>query len=424
MAHITILAVGSRGDVQPFLALGLGLQAAGHDVRLATHAAFESFVRDHGLEFAPLVGDPLSAVRSPLAQTAMRAGRNPFTFLMLFLREGLPHLPQLNSDIWAACRGTGAVIFSTLAIGGYHIAKQLGVPRFAVHLQPHSRTRQYPTMFLPQTLPFGGAFNLLTHHVAEQVFWQAIRAPHNRWLQDTLGVPPEAFFGPYAAMLDEHMPVLYPFSAQVQPRPADWPAWHHITGYWFLEEEAGWRPPQDLLDFLAGGPPPIYVGFGSMASGRAEQAAEVVIDALRQTGQRGVLLSGWGGLSPSDLPDSVHLIESAPHAWLFPRMAAVVHHGGSGTTAAGLRAGVPSILVPHFADQPYWAERVHALGVGPRGIPRARLTARRLARAIRRALEDEDLRARAAALGEQLRAEDGVARAAEIIADHILQFND
>ena len=419
MPRITILAVGSRGDVQPFAALALGLQAAGYSVRLATHAPFREFVERHGLEFAPLVGDPLAAITSSMGQTALHAGRNPVTFLRLFVKEGLPHLAQLNDDSWAAAQGSDAVVFSTLAVAGYHIAQKLRIPSFAVHLQPNTRTRQYPTMFLPQSLNLGGALNLLTHRVAEQAFWQAIRTNHNRWLRERLDLQPEPFFGPYAAMQAARLPVLYPFSTAVQPRPADWPAWHHVTGYWHLHTEAGWQPPQDLLDFLDSGPPPIYIGFGSMANRRARQAAEIVVAALRRTGQRGILLSGWGGLSPSDLSENIHLIDAVPHAWLFSRMAAVVHHGGAGTTAAGLRAGVPSILIPHFADQPYWAERVKSLGVGPAGIPRAKLTTHRLARAIRRALTDAQMRESAAALGKKLRAEDGVATAVGIVSRYL-----
>lgn len=420
--QITILAVGSRGDVQPYVALGQGLQAAGFEVRLATHAAFEDFVRAHGLGYAPLVGDPITAMQEPLTQAAMRAGRNPFTFLRVFLELGLPHLETLNEDIWAACQGSHAVLFSTLAVGGYHAAKKLGVPPIAMHLQPNTRTREFPNLFLPQRLRLGGLFNLASHWVAEQAFWQSVRAPHNRWIGERLGLEPEPFWGPYGQMQEEGMPVLFAFSSTVQPKPADWPENHHVTGYWFLENEAGWRPPKDLLDFLEAGTAPIYVGFGSMASGAGEEAAAIVLEALERTGQRGLLLRGWGGLSPRDLPEGVHLVEAAPHEWLFPRMAAVVHHGGSGTTAAGLRAGAVSILVPHFADQHFWGERVRAIGAGPRAIPRAKLTAPRLAMAIEEALGDEGMQARVAELGEALRAEDGVARAVEIVERHVREY--
>ncbi|MCP4593378.1 MAG: glycosyltransferase family 1 protein, partial [bacterium] len=154
------------------------------------------------------------------------------------------------------------------------------------------------------------------------------------------------------------------------PKPSDWGEQAHVTGYWFLDHVSDWQPPADLVRFLESGPPPVYVGFGSMMSRRAEQTTRITLDALKQSGQRGLIATGWGALSQSDLPDEVFLIESVPHDWLFPRTAAVVHHGGAGTTGAGLRAGVPGIVVPFGGDQPFWARRVEALGVGPAPIPR------------------------------------------------------
>jgi UDP:flavonoid glycosyltransferase YjiC (YdhE family) len=210
-------------------------------------------------------------------------------------------------------------------------------------------------------------------------------------------------------------PVLYGFSPLVIPPPPDWGGNVHVTGYWFLEPAVSWTPPADLTTFLDGGPPPIYVGFGSMSSRRPEETTRLVLSALAQTGQRAVLLSGWGGLTKADLPDSVLMIHSVPHDWLFRRVAAVVHHGGAGTTAAGLRAGAPSVIIPFFGDQPFWGQRVVALGVGPEPIPRQQLTAESLAAAIEEAVTNVAMRRRAADLGEQIRAEDGVARAVEAI---------
>jgi len=185
---------------------------------------------------------------------------------------------------------------------------------------------------------------------------------------------------------------------------------HHVTGYWFLDAPPDWKPPQDLVNFLEAGPTPVYIGFGSMTHRSPEESTELILEALQLTDQRGVLLHGWGGMAKAKLPNSVMMVESIPHQWLFPRMAAVVHHGGAGTTASSLRSGVPSIIVPHFADQPYWGERVAALGVGPRPRARARLTAQKLADSIDQALSDQTMRERAAKLGAALRVEDGIKR--------------
>jgi UDP:flavonoid glycosyltransferase YjiC (YdhE family) len=211
------------------------------------------------------------------------------------------------------------------------------------------------------------------------------------------------------------MPVLYGFSPAVIPQPADWGADKKITGYWFLEPEEEWNPPAALVDFLDAGTKPVTIGFGSMSNRNPEETAELVIKALEMCGQRAVILSGWGGLQTSDLPDSVFQIDTVPHSWLFQRVAAVVHHGGAGTTAAGLRAGVPSVIIPFFGDQPFWGGRVADLGVGPKPIPRKSLTPERLAQAIQEAVTDGAIRQSASNLGEMIRSENGIVNAVEMI---------
>jgi UDP:flavonoid glycosyltransferase YjiC (YdhE family) len=197
--------------------------------------------------------------------------------------------------------------------------------------------------------------------------------------------------------------------------PPDWNDNIHVTGYWFLDSAEDWTAPSALTDFLESGPPPVYIGFGSMGNRKPAETTDLVLDALRRIDQRAILLSGWGGLHETDLPDSVFMIDSVPHSWLFSRVAAIVHHGGAGTTAAALRSGSPSVIVPFFGDQPFWGRRVAELGVGPSPIPRQKLTAERLARAIRQALTDNEMRQRAAQLGSRIRLEDGIARAAAVI---------
>jgi sterol 3beta-glucosyltransferase len=211
--------------------------------------------------------------------------------------------------------------------------------------------------------------------------------------------------------------VLYGFSPAVIPPPPDWGSEIHVTGYWFLDPPDDWTPPPGLEEFLQAGPPPVYIGFGSMSSRNPGEAARQVLEALARTRQRAVIFSGWGGLQPADLPSSAIAIDPVPFSWLFPRCAAVVHHGGAGTTAAGLRAGVPSVVIPFFADQPFWGRRVAELGVGPAPIPRKKLTAERLARAIETAMGDRDMRRRAADLGAKIRTEDGIGRAVAVVAE-------
>jgi UDP:flavonoid glycosyltransferase YjiC (YdhE family) len=238
----------------------------------------------------------------------------------------------------------------------------------------------------------------------------------NGWRKEKLHLP-EIPIGkyPYFQMGGRPQPLFGSYSPIISPKPPDWGDNIHVNGYWFLDPAPDWQPSAQLINFLEAGAPPVYIGFGSMANRAPQKMAQLVQEALELSGQRGIFAAGWGGFDNAHLPDKIFALDSVPHAWLFPRMAAVVHHGGAGTTAAGFRAGVPSVLVPYLGDQPFWAKRVTELGVGPQPIPRRKLTAERLAAAISTATTDQNMRAHAAALGECIRAEDGVARTIEII---------
>jgi UDP:flavonoid glycosyltransferase YjiC (YdhE family) len=245
--------------------------------------------------------------------------------------------------------------------------------------------------------------------------WQGFRSADRLARQKVLGLPAAPFWGPYNADRVHHYPILYGYSPSVIPPPPDWDKNIHVTGYWFLDPAADWTPPSALMEFLQAGSSPVYVGFGSMSSRKPEETADLVLQALARTRQRAILLSGWGGLRKADLPSSVLMVDSIPFSWLFPRVAAVVHHGGAGTTAAGLRAGVPSVVIPFFGDQPFWGQRIAELGVGPAPIPRQKLTVERLAQAIQKAVTDQTMRQCAAHLGAKIQAEDGIARAVAIV---------
>jgi UDP:flavonoid glycosyltransferase YjiC (YdhE family) len=228
---------------------------------------------------------------------------------------------------------------------------------------------------------------------------------------------PNQTWAKHRAMLDS-TPSLLLVSPLVVPPPADWQPYHRVTGYVF-DDDNRWEAPQDLLDFLANGTRPVYIGFGSMRERKPAETTHLFLDAVKRAGKRAVLLSGWAGIGTSNLPEDVFLLKYAPHSWLFPRMAAVVHHGGAGTTAAVLRAGVPSVVVPMLSDQPFWGRRVHALGAGTRPIPRSKLTADNLAAAVNEATTSRDMREKAAELGAKIAVEDGVSQAVSAIREFI-----
>jgi sterol 3beta-glucosyltransferase len=418
--RITLLTIGTRGDVQPYVALGLGLQADGHEVRLATHAPFEALIRSRGLDFSPVEGDPRHFVATPAGQAFLRAGRHPWANLQRLARLAAPGLQRVLDDCWQACQGTEAILASVLAgYAGDAIAERLGRASTAAYLQPVTPTRAFPSSLFPRLPPWmpGGrhAYNRLTYVLDEFLAWVLFRHPINRARQAVLQLPPVPALSSWRRRWAQRDPVLYGYSPTVLPKPPDWRARIDVTGYWFLPPRADWQPPAALAKFLGSGPPPVYVGFGSMAGPQAAATTALVVRALARAEQRGVLLSGWGGLGRADLPEHIMPMDAVPHDWLFRQLAAVVHHGGAGTTAAGLRAGVPSIVIPFMGDQPFWGARVYQLGAGPRPIPRSHLSVDRLAAAIRTAVTDPEMRARAAALGAQIRAEDGVARAVEAV---------
>ena len=412
MTKITILTLGSRGDVQPYIALGLWLQRAGFDVTVGTGKNFESFVRAYGLTYGFMDADFLEMMQDPQVRKTLQGRSLPIKLM----RTAFAMLRRIMDDSWAMSQGSDAIIYHPKVLGGYSIAEKLGVPAFMCVAMPlMTPTGDFPSIWVPTAASLGKWGNRQSHRAFLSMMSMPYRRMMNRWRREVLDMPPLGLFAHEHLPDGQPIPALYPFSRHVVPPPADWPESAHVTGYWFLDAQPDWQPPRSLVDFLATGPAPIYIGFGSMSWNDPTQATQAVLGALAETGQRGILAKGWGGLAASDLPDNVYILEAAPHDWLFPQVAAVVHHGGAGTTAAGLRAGKPTLICPFLADQPFWGKRVFDLGVGPAPIPQKRLTTERLVAAIRQMTSDADMQARAARLGELIRTEDGVGNAVNLI---------
>jgi UDP:flavonoid glycosyltransferase YjiC (YdhE family) len=308
------------------------------------------------------------------------------------------------ADATAACEHADVIIYAPLAFAAPHIAERTGALAVLAPLVPLEPTRAFPDIGAPPwPWPLGGLYNRLTRLAGEQATWQPFRRQVNRWRRSALEVGPAPLLGPYARQRRRHAPVLHGYSPSVLPKPPDWGAHVYVTGYWFPDPNPHWQPPAALARFLAAGAPPVYVGFGSLTDRDPAGLAQLAVTALRRAGCRGLLQRGWAGLAPAQDPeldgDDVLTVEEVPHDWLFPRLAAVVHHGGVGTTHTGLRAGIPAVVVAFFTDQPFWARRVAALGVGPAPVPRRQLTVDRLTAARRAATGNQAMHARAAALG-------------------------
>jgi sterol 3beta-glucosyltransferase len=408
--RIAVLAFDTLGGIQPYIALSHGLTDAGHDVTMVTPASFAVLVTSHGVKHVATTGDTEAGTRQA-AGVAEMSSRNRNRFMREQMRSSLG--PTTN-DVLAVARNADVLLGGVGgSITGRPVAELLEIPWVDAHLQPLGPpTDAFPGTLVSQLPAWSGGLGRRVSHQLTNAALQTMFGAPQRQVRAYLNLPRK----PRPRRQD--MPAIYGFSPLVVPQPSEWGPTRKVTGYWTLPAQPGWLPPQDLVDFITAGPPPVCIGFGSMASRDPEALTELVIDAVRAAGVRAVLLSGWGGLA-NQAGDDILVAEQAPHDWLYPQMAAVVHHGGAGTTGAALQAGIPAVVVPFAVDQPFWGSRVAALGVGPTPIPRKRLTAHKLAHALRATVADHAMNSRAAQLSNQIRTEDGVGEAVRHLAHHL-----
>lgn len=438
--HITCLTIGSRGDVQPYVALCKGLIADGQKARIATHEEFRGFVESHGIEFVPIDGDP-----SELMALCVEYGMFTYSFLREASSKFRGWINDLLNSSWKACQGTDLLIESPSAMGGIHIAEALGIPYYRAFTMPWVKTRDYPHAFAVPDRSLGGNYNTLTYTAFDTLFWKAISGQVNRWRRKTLNLPSTNF----DKLAQHKVPFLYNFSPSVVPPAHDWHEWVRVTGYWFLDnpdDKSGskWEAPERLTAFIKQARSDkkklVYIGFGSIVVSDPAALTKAVIEAVNQADVRCILVKGWsdrGGKKDdkkddkdekdsekddsqgndeqedeSAYGDKILSLDSVPHDWLFPQIDAACHHGGAGSLGASLRAGVPTIVKPFFGDQFFFGDRVAELGVG---ICLKKLTVKSLRKALEHCTTDELTIERAAKLGERVRKEDGVATAIECI---------
>lgn len=402
--RITCLTIGSRGDVQPYIALCKGLKADGHHVRIATHLEFQTWVESHGIEFAPVDGDPAELMR-----ICIENGMFTYSFLKEASSTFRGWIDDLLRSSWKSCQGSDVLIESPSAMAGIHIAEALGIPYFRAFTMPWTRTRAYPHAFAVPEHKMGGAYNYITYVMFDTVFWKAIAGQVNRWRKKELKLGRTSL----EKMQPNKVPFLYNFSPSVVVPPLDYSDWIRVTGYWFLDEGEKYEPPEELTDFIAkareDGKKLVYVGFGSIVVSDSNALLRVVVDSVLKADVRCILAKGWSdrlsgsGTPPSppvDVPAEILQIKSAPHDWLFTQVDAVSHHGGAGTTGASLRAGKPTIIRPFFGDQYFFGGRVEDLGVG---IYLRKMNVTLFARALWESTHSERMIVKARVLGEQIR---------------------
>ena len=415
---IFINTFGSRGDVQPFIILGKALKEKGHTVMICTGSRFESEVKKSGLEYGYITNEAfalLDADNSILEDSIGIIGLAKVSLKLIKIAK--PINKKMVQNAWDAAKDfkPDLVIYHQKALGAVSIAEKFNVPAIMVSLMPMlAPTAEFPVLGMPN-LKLGGWYNRLTYKLVLMGYNSYIKELNDIRINE-MGLKELPKYTGITATSDRSpVPNIHAISPHILSRPKDWPSIYTISGYIIEEQEEQWSPSVALQEFLASGEPPVYVGFGSMSGSNPERLTKLVVDALMKANVRGILATGWGGLEAMDLPESIFKIEKAPHAWLFPQMAAVVHHGGAGTTASGLRAGRPTIICPFFGDQPFWGDQVVRLGVGLKVSSQKRLKAEELASAICKVTTDIEIQEAATVLGKKIQSEDGVVNVINII---------
>lgn len=406
--RVALVPFGSRGDVQPFLALGSALRARGHEVDLVTSGDFQELADEAGLNLEPTPVSTGSFFEIPEVVESLR--RSPSVLRMTRRLPGTSSeaYASLLERIDAACSKAdftvNAVFTKGISVG------RPERPWCGTSWWPVTSTRAFPAFGAPE-LPLGGLYHRLTHLVSGELEWAKTRRMVNGFRAHR-GLGPLGLRSPYRELGDRE-PMLYPFSPSIIPPPADWPRHCHVTGYWFWKRD--WQPPPELVDFLVDEPNPLVATFGSTWPVHHEELTRAaLIAAAERTGKRIIVVGG----REEPLREGDLQIAEADYEWLFPQAAAVIHNGGYGTMAEVLRAGVPQVVVPTFADHPFWAAKAHRLGVAAKPIPFASMRIDQVVRGVQEAVGSAAMASRAALIGSRVRADRGAERACEVIEEH------
>ncbi|KAF2427293.1 UDP-Glycosyltransferase/glycogen phosphorylase, partial [Tothia fuscella] len=433
--NVVVHVVGSRGDVQPFVALGKELTSKyGHRIRLATHGTFKSFVEENGLEFFDIGGDPAELMAFMVKNPGLIPGMESLKAGDVGKRRA--GMAEILQGCWKSCADVtdikeesnggnvpkakpfvaNAIIANPPSFAHIHCAQKLGIPLHLMFTMPWSATTSFPHPLanIKSTTADGRMTNELSYTLVEMMTWEGLGDLINKFRTETLGLEMLSQAAAISMIHRLRIPYTYCWSPALIPKPKDWGANVTISGFYFLSLASNYTPDPDLLEFLQAGPPPVYIGFGSIVVKDPNTMTKLIFEAVERTGQRALVSKGWGGLGGDELdkPDGVFMLGNCPHDWLFQHVSAVVHHGGAGTTAAGIALGRPTVIVPFFGDQPFWGSMVARAGAGPQPVQYKDLTADGLANAILEALKPETLE-RATELGERIREEKGCQVGAE-----------
>lgn len=417
------MCVGSHGDMRPYIALGVGLKQKGYQVTIASHHKAQKLCQQYDLEFKLVEGDlvELLGTEKGSALTNHVGGHN-FKQLWEMIKAFKEVLKLQLATSLDAVRDTEVMIYGPAVFAGPHLGEALDIPSFRVMMQPEIRTKEHSSMIFPNQRWFGKIGNYAGHVLAEQLFWLPIRKQINEWRVNTLGLRKMTFLGPSFDPISQQIPTLVAFSSKLLPQPSDWPTQVKMTNFCRLPEGQLWEAPRPLDEFLQDGPPPFYLGFGSLTEACPRWIVPQIVDVLAEKKVRVVIHSQLPGLEALILPHDVFPLRYAPHDWLFPRMKAVVHHGGAGTTAAGLYAGKPTLIIPFMCDQFQWNNRIAELNIGPRGFPIREFTQQRFSDCLDALLSTPLYHENAIKMSKEMHdEEDGVAMTIREIEKYILK---
>jgi sterol 3beta-glucosyltransferase len=410
---ITILCSGSRGDFQPYIALAQQLKKLGKDVRITGSKSFEGFIRSYGIDVYLIDADIDTLKVDPKLLKAAGSSDNPLKMLMTFNKMKQYGIYMVN-DYFSACEGSELIIYHPSCSIGYFAAQKIGIPSLLASPFPLHKTKEYLSVVMYGKTQSNIITKKISYAMIQGMLWMASKDSVKGFWKKRFNKVPDNFGCPFERHTNKKYPAIVSCSNFVFKRPDDWNENIHQCGYWFVEETCDYTPSDELATFLSTGEKPIYIGFGSMTSfEKHDELAEIAVEAIIKSGKRGII-SGMG--KPENLPKNIIAINNVPHSWLFERVSAVCHHGGAGTTAAGFKAGIPSIIVPFSNDQFAWAHRAYDLGVGAKPIPKKELSADKLAEAFRFALTDNIIE-NAKILGRNIATENGAIDCAKIIVD-------
>lgn len=412
---IAILTAGSTGDVLPFIALAKALKSCGANPVLSTGKSFQALADTHQVDFVPIPLDPREMLKEEIDQN--RFTENFFRHLNRQRKILEPKLLDSYNIWWQVAKTADILIYHPLAFCGVHIAEKLGIPSFmSASIPVITPTKDF--MIPLSGYKDLGVFNKLSYKLATYLLI-GFYPMTNQWRQQVLGLKSMGIFQDVLKCNGKPLPVLYSYSKSVLPESTDWLDHVNVSGYWFLDQQKGWQPPESLKHFLNRGEPPIYIGFGSMPGTNSAKLTAVIKEVVENSSYRYIIATGWGGLQKFEADNDVFFIDAAPHEWLFPKVSAVIHHGGSGTTAAGLRFAKPSIICPFMLDQFFWSDLLYKNKVIEKPIAQKRLNAEILLKTIDVTLSSTLLQENIKAIATGINRENGCDNAISFISDYI-----